>query len=82
MTALIDEKQVWTSTKSPPPEGVIVDTMISDISGERRKQRLYRKGRLWFIPDGSIYVYYTPIGLRAWLDEVLPAPLSALKESQ
>jgi hypothetical protein len=61
MTHLSTEKRVWTATGSKlPPEDVIVDTMISDIGGERNKQALYRKGRLWFVPDGTIYVYYTP----------------------
>lgn len=42
------------------PEGVVVLTKISDRSGDRNEQRLQRKGRLWFVPDGSMYVYYTP----------------------
>lgn len=42
------------------PEDVVVNTKISDIGGDRNEQKLKRKGRLWFFPDGSMYVYYTP----------------------
>lgn len=43
-------------SESLPAEGVLVDT-ISDGGTE---QSLRRKGRLWFYPDMSMYVYYTP----------------------
>ena len=44
------------------PVGETVWTKIHDIDGERNIQRLkrYERGRLWFFPDGSMYVYYTP----------------------
>lgn len=42
------------------PEGVAVETRIHDADGERMVQALARRGRLWFIPDGSMYVYYAP----------------------
>lgn len=42
------------------PEGVVVETRLSDASGERNVQPLKRQGRLWFFADGSMYVYYTP----------------------
>lgn len=42
------------------PEGVTVDTKIDDVNGVRNEQPLRRSGRLWFVPDGSMYVYYTP----------------------
>jgi hypothetical protein len=42
------------------PEGVIVETMISDERGTRNVANLKRIGRLWFLPDGSMYVYYAP----------------------
>lgn len=59
--SVIKEERTWTRTDQMlPPEGIIVDTMISDIGGERNQQRLYRQGRLWFSDDGSMYVYYTP----------------------
>ncbi len=61
MGNLTSENRTWTRTAEMlPPDGIIVDTMISDIGGERNHQRLYRKGRLWFFDDGSMYVYYTP----------------------
>jgi hypothetical protein len=50
----------WRTDEVPAPEGIIVDTKISDIGGERNHQRLFRKGRLWYFDDGSMYVYYTP----------------------
>ena len=43
-----------------PPEGLIVETKIDDKHGCRNEGRLYRRGKLWFLPDGSMYVYYTP----------------------
>ena len=55
------QSRYWTRTAERlPPDGVIVDTMISDIGGERNHQQLKRQGRLWFFPDGSMYVYYLP----------------------
>jgi hypothetical protein len=42
------------------PEGVTVMTKIHDCDGARNEQRLKRQGRLWFYPDMSMYVYYTP----------------------
>ena len=43
-----------------PPDGAVVNTKIDDEKGERNVQELKRQGSLWFIPDGSMYVYYTP----------------------
>jgi hypothetical protein len=42
------------------PEGIVVNTRIDDVDGIRNEQALKRRGRLWFFPDGSMYVYYTP----------------------
>jgi len=43
------------------PEGIEVSTMMKTELGEPRQiQSLVRKGRLWFFPDMSMYVYYTP----------------------
>lgn len=42
------------------PEGETVDTKIDDSGDVRNVQPLKRKGRLWFYPDMSMYVYYTP----------------------
>jgi len=43
-----------------PTEGVVVNTKIDDQKGCRNEQLLYRQGRLWFVPNGSMYVYYEP----------------------
>lgn len=45
---------------APAPEGVVVWTKIDDADGPRNIQQLRRQGRLWFLGDGSMYVYYTP----------------------
>ncbi len=40
-----------------PDEEVIVRT----ISPGGIETMLKRRGLLWFVPDGSMYVYYTPV---------------------
>lgn len=51
----------WKHVKlEQPPEGVVVMTRIKDERGERNVQPLKKSGNLWFMPDGSMYVYYTP----------------------
>lgn len=50
----------WSSDPSESPEGVVVETKIHDNFGCRNVQLLCRRGRLWFVPDGSMYVYYQP----------------------
>ena len=49
------------------PEGVEVMTKINDERGERNVQSLVQRTRdpgvtrpLFWFPDGSMYVYYTP----------------------
>jgi len=42
------------------PEGILVDTKISDANGVRNKTRLVRKGNLWWTEDMKMYVYYWP----------------------
>jgi hypothetical protein len=50
----------WVLTEDRlPDEGVEVETV--DSGGN--VQTLVRQGGLWFFPDFSMYVYYTP---RAW----------------
>lgn len=45
----------WNSTiTNPPPEGVVVE--VANNGGAQ----LVRQGNLWFFPDFSMYVYYTP----------------------
>lgn len=46
-----------------PNIGEVVETKIDDSSGQRNESKLKRggnNGRLWFTPDGGMYVYYTP----------------------
>jgi hypothetical protein len=43
-----------------PAEGVLVETKISDKQSERNLQVLQRRKNLWFHPEGTMYVYYTP----------------------
>ena len=42
------------------PQGVVVETKIDDGHGVRNVQKLYRDGRLWWLADGYMYVYYQP----------------------
>lgn len=51
----------WISTTQMLPNpGVVVHTKIEDEKGTRNEQELKRINSLWFYPDGSMYVYYTP----------------------
>jgi hypothetical protein len=60
---------MWISIKkSLPPENRIVNTKIDDELGTRNERELKRQGRLWFYPDGSMYVYYTPTH---WYDDTV-----------
>lgn len=43
-----------------PPENLVVETKIDDGVFVRNEQPLYRYKNLWYVPDGSMYVYYTP----------------------
>lgn len=45
---------------STAPENVEVNTKIDNERGVRNEQTLKRRGNLWWFPDGSMYVYYTP----------------------
>jgi hypothetical protein len=60
----------WQPIETAPAEE-LVWTKIHDDEGERNVQRLFREGRLWFVPDQSMYVYYTPTH---WLRGELTAP--------
>ena len=51
----------WQAVSSWSPKNYeVVETKIDDRLGCRNETKLYRQGNLWFIPDGSMYVYYTP----------------------
>jgi hypothetical protein len=45
---------------APPPEGRACWTKIEDQNGTRNVQKLRRDKNLYWMPDGSMYVYYTP----------------------
>ena len=45
---------------SNAPENVEVRTKIDDGRGCRNVNTLTRHGCLWWLPDGSMYVYYQP----------------------
>lgn len=55
----------WQTIDSAPL-GVVVDTKIDDADGVRNEQHLIASKRdpscrvMWFFPDRSMYVYYTP----------------------
>lgn len=42
------------------PENVVLETKIDDAKGCRNIQPLKRLRNLWYFPDGSMYLYYTP----------------------
>lgn len=51
----------WISVNDRlPPNGFPVKTKIDDGKGIRNEAILIRKNNLWFLADGSMYVYYTP----------------------
>jgi len=43
-----------------PQEDIKVMTKIDDSDGIKNEQVLKRNGNLWFLPDMSMHVYYTP----------------------
>lgn len=53
------EEIVWHPIETAP-EGKVVRTILIDEGGPRNIANLIRKGRLWFFPDMSMYVYYEP----------------------
>jgi hypothetical protein len=58
--------RIWYNVKTElPPAHVIVETKIDDANGIRNEQKLQRIGNLWYYPDASMYVYYTPTHWRA-----------------
>jgi hypothetical protein len=51
-----------------PPRDTVVETKIDDAQGCRNMTTLKLitgGGRLWFVPDGVMYVYYSPTHWRA-----------------
>ncbi len=48
----------WKATAYElPPEGQLVET----ISSGGEQVQLKRRGALWFVKSGDMYVYYTPV---------------------
>jgi hypothetical protein len=51
----------WITCRTQLPiDGRVVETKIEDENGARNQCTLFRRGNLWFFPDASMYVYYTP----------------------
>lgn len=51
----------WIPTAEQlPPENQIVDTKIDDEKGLRNEYQLIFSRNLWWLPDKSMYVYYSP----------------------
>ena len=51
----------WISVSDDLPEhNKVVETKIDDENGCRNETTLKRQGTLWFVPDGTMYVYYRP----------------------
>lgn len=65
-------------TTGVPADGEIVETKIDDEAGVRNEQLLKRQGNLWFLADGSMYVYYRPTHWRP----ADPAKVEALKQQR
>lgn len=63
MSKTKDGGATWLPAREAP-DGVEVETKIDDDGGVRNVQTLKRSGNLWFVPDGSMYVYYTPTHYR------------------
>jgi hypothetical protein len=55
----MSEWESWQSAETAPEEEIIW-TKIDDENGVRNVAPLKRSGILWYVPDGSMYVYYTP----------------------
>lgn len=66
MTHPQEQNSEWMPIDTAP-EGVVVMTKIDDEHGERNVQSLVKRNRIpgvtkpmWWMPDGSMYVYYVP----------------------
>lgn len=69
LSSLIEDQ--WLPIETAP-EGVEILTKIDDERGERNVQSLVKRTRIpgetapmFWTPDGSMYVYYTPTHWRA-----------------
>lgn len=58
-------KRPWQPIATAP-EGELVDTCIdANMPSERNVQTMTRRGRLWFLKDKPMYVYYDPTHWRS-----------------
>ena len=67
---------MWQPISLAPVDEVVM-TKIDD-DGARNEQPLVRQGRLWFYPDKSMYVYYTPTHWHRIVDQ---PPMSGREKS-
>jgi hypothetical protein len=54
-------------TEENPPQGRVIKTKIDDTNGVRNEQELKWDGKIWWLPDGSMYVDYTPTHWWCWV---------------
>jgi hypothetical protein len=54
-------------TDEQPPKGKVIKTKVEDENGVRNEQELVFDNNLWWFPDRSMYVYYTPTHWWCWL---------------
>lgn len=47
-------------SEEQPPSGKVLKTKVDDGNSVRNEQELVLDGKLWWFPDKSMYVYYTP----------------------
>lgn len=54
-------EKAWIKVEDAMPiNNLIVNTKIDDENGVRNVQQLMLRNKLWWLPDGSMYVYYAP----------------------
>lgn len=50
----------WQTINSAPEDKIIWTKLEDNYGFTQNVQQLIKQGNLWFIPDKSVYVYYTP----------------------
>lgn len=56
-------------SEEAPPEKKVIKTKVDDKDGCRNEQELIKDGRLWWMPDHQMYVYYTPTHWWDWINK-------------
>ena len=56
------------------PHNTEVETKIDDHLGSRNEATLVRRGRMWWTPDGKMYVYYAMAMASSSLGRLLSEP--------